>query len=70
VANEKAIGPAIILESCRWIVSGLTKSLVTSSNAAVAQLAAGDGLIFGPGYSKQEAPRQKCRLDDAAKGLN
>jgi len=46
VANEKAIGPAIILESCRWIVSGLTKSLVTSSNAAVAQLAAGDGLIF------------------------
>jgi len=32
--------------------------LATSSNAAAAQLAAGDGLIFGPGYSKQEAPRQ------------
>jgi hypothetical protein len=47
VANEKAIGPAIILQSCRYIASGLTNSLATSSNAAVAQHVDGGGPIFG-----------------------
>jgi len=43
-----AIGPVIILESCRWIASGLKKFLATSSNAAGVQHADGGGLMFVP----------------------
>ena len=56
VASEKAIGPAIILESCRWIASGLTKSLATSSDDADVQHAGGR-------QKKNEGPSDYYKLD-------
>ena len=48
MANETGIGLAIILESCRWIASELTKSLATSSDDAAVPPAGGGGLMFDP----------------------